>query len=242
MTPSLSEMAEAVWVTWPGEATVPGDAFTLRQSGDDSRRSRAATANRAASDAEIATAAATMRGWGQPAMFWVPGDAPEFEAQLSALGYAAHDASWYYIAPVSVLAARTPPRVSTFEIWEPLAIMADIFAATGTSHARQGVMARADCPKTTILGRVDAKPAGVTYVGAHGALAMVHAVGVLPQHRRKGLAAQMMAQAAIWAGRHGCEWIGLAVGQGNEGACALYASLGMEAVGSYHYRTLPEQP
>ncbi|MEM1374480.1 MAG: GNAT family N-acetyltransferase [Pseudomonadota bacterium] len=237
MTLSTREIAEAVWVTWPGEATVDGGAFTLRRSGDDSRRSRAATANRAVSDAEIATAAQTMRSWGQPAMFWVPGDAPDFEAQLSALGCTSHDASWYYVAPVSMLAARTPPRVSTFEIWEPLAIMADIFAATGTSRDRQGVMARAQCPKTTIFGRVDAKPAGVAYVGAHGPLAMVHALGVLPEHRRKGLAAHMMAQTAIWAAGQGCTQIGLAVGQANAAACALYASLGMEAVGHYHYRT-----
>ncbi|MEL7301328.1 MAG: GNAT family N-acetyltransferase [Pseudomonadota bacterium] len=238
--PSLPEIAAAVWATWPGEAVTATPAFALRRSADDSRRSRAATRNRPVSDAEIADAAETMRGWGQPAMFWVPSDQAEFGAQLAALGYADHDHSVYYGAPVEVLAARTPPRTATFEIWEPLAIMADIWAATGTSHARQEVMARATCAKTAILGRVDNAPGGAAYVGAHGGVAMVHAVGTLPQHRRKGLGAQMMAQAAIWAARQGATWITLAVGAGNATARALYASLGMAPVGEYHYRTLPE--
>lgn len=239
-TPTTRQMAEAVWATWPGEAAIAGDAFDLRKSSDDSRRSRAATANRVATDEEIAEAAAAMRGWGQPAMFWVPGDEPDFEAQLETLGYRDHDHSYYYAAPVGPMAERVPPRIATFEIWEPLAIMADIFAATGTSPGRQEVMQRAACPKTAILGRVGDDPAGVAYVGAHDGIAMVHAVGVLPQHRRQGLAAHMMAQAAIWAKGQGCGWVALAVGAGNEGARALYASLGMSAVGSYHYRSLPE--
>ncbi|MCH2076318.1 MAG: GNAT family N-acetyltransferase [Rhodobacteraceae bacterium] len=238
--PTTRQMAEAVWATWPGEAAIPGGAFDLRRSSDDSRRSRAATSNRTATDAEIAEAADTMQSWGQPAMFWVPGDAPAFEAQLDGLGYAGHDSSYYYGAPVGPMAERVPPRIATFEIWEPLAIMADIFTATGTSLSRQEVMARAQCPKTAILGRVGDDPAGVTYVGAHEGIAMVHAVGVLPQHRRQGLAAHMMAQAAIWAERNGCAWVGLAVGAENHGARALYASLGMAPVGSYQYRSLPE--
>ncbi|MEO1796411.1 MAG: GNAT family N-acetyltransferase [Pseudomonadota bacterium] len=238
--PSLPEIGATVWATWPGKAVTPTPAFDLRRSGDDSRRARAATLNRPATDAEVAEAAATMRSWGQPAMFWVPSDQPELEAQLSRLGYLDHDHSVYYGAPVEVLAARTPPRLSTFEIWEPLAIMADIWAATGTSPARQEVMARATCPKTAILGRVDAQPAGVTYVGAHGATAMVHAVGTLEKHRRKGLGAQMMAQASLWAAGAGCTWITLAVGAGNTAARGLYASLGMTPIGTYHYRSLEE--
>ncbi|MEM1235803.1 MAG: GNAT family N-acetyltransferase [Pseudomonadota bacterium] len=236
--PTIPQIAEAIWVTWPGEDVTDSPAFTLRKSSDDSRRSRAATAKRSATDDEIAEAAATMHSWGQPAMFWVPSDHPELDAQLDRLGYVDHDHSVYYAGLTADLAARKPPRVSTFEIWEPLAIMADIWAATGTSPGRQEVMARADCAKTAIFGRVDAQPAGVAYVGAHNGIAMLHALGTLPEHRRKGLAAHMMAQAAIWAARAGCDWIALAVARGNDPARALYASLGMAPVGSYHYRSL----
>jgi len=66
---------------------------------------------------------------------------------------------------------------------------------------------------------------------------MLHALVVDPKHRRKGLAGHMMAQAAIWAARQGCDWLTLAVGAQNTPARALYASLGMRAVGSYHYRS-----
>ena len=236
--PTIANIAEAIWVTWPGEESIPTPAFTLRRSGDDSRRSRAATANRAVSDTDIAEAAQTMRGWGQPALFWVPSDQPELDAQLERLGYRAHDHSIYYGAPTATLAQHPPPPVTCFEIWEPLAIMADIWNETGTSPGRQEVMARATCPKTAIFGRMDAQPAGAAYVGANDGLALLHALATLPQHRRKGLGAHMMAQAGIWAARQGCDWLALAVGRDNGPACALYASLGMVPVGSYHYRSL----
>ncbi|MEM9436514.1 MAG: GNAT family N-acetyltransferase [Pseudomonadota bacterium] len=238
MNLSIPDIAATVWATWPGEAVTDSPAFQLRRSSDDSRRSRAATAKRPASDTEVTEAAHMMQSWGQPAMFWVPSDQMELDRQLASLGYKDHDHAVYYAAPATTLAARKPPRVSTFEIWEPLAIMADIWVATGTSAGRQEVMARATCPKTAIFGRVDAQPAGVAYVGALGNLAMVHAVGTLPEHRRKGLGAHMMAQAAIWAERQGCAWITLAVSATNAPARALYASLGMQPVGSYHYRSL----
>ncbi|MEM9853218.1 MAG: GNAT family N-acetyltransferase [Pseudomonadota bacterium] len=233
----ISRLARAVWVTWPGEDSVETPAFTLRRSRDDSRRSRAASAHRDVSDAEIAQAAEMMAGWGQPAMFWVPSDAPALDAQLARLNYRSHDGAHYYLIEAASLAARPIPPVTTFEIWEPLAIMADIWAEQGTSRARQEVMARAKCPRVSIFGRVDARPAAAAYIGADGEVAMLHALVTLPQHRRKGLGGHVMAQAARWASRQGCRWLGLAVSEGNIAARALYASLGMVAVGSYAYRS-----
>jgi GNAT superfamily N-acetyltransferase len=65
---------------------------------------------------------------------------------------------------------------------------------------------------------------------------MIHAVEVRPALRRKGAARQMLNAAAHWAAEQGADRLALAVTEANAGARALYASLGMQPVGQYHYR------
>ncbi|MGR3435135.1 MAG: GNAT family N-acetyltransferase [Shimia sp.] len=237
----IAALAEAVRVTWPAEETLTVGPFTIRRASDDSRRTRCATTEGDASDAEIAAASDAMRALGQPVLFYADDRHGALDARLAARGLVAADAAAYYAAPVARL-SRTPPAMTAFEVWPPLAIMAELFAATGTPRPRQAVMARAACPRTAILGRADDRPGGVAYVGAHDGIAVVHALGVVPALRRRGLAGHMMAQAALWAGRQGCSTLGLAVGARNDGAQALYRALGMERVGGYHYRTEEETP
>lgn len=101
-------------------------------------------------------------------------------------------------------------------------------------------MERAVGPKTTFLGRCDDQPAGTLFVALDGDIAMVHAVEVSSPHRRKGLAKHMMAAAAFWAQDRGARHLALLTTKENGAANPLYASLGMDVVGSYHYRQLPE--
>jgi len=65
---------------------------------------------------------------------------------------------------------------------------------------------------------------------------MAHALEITPQNRRKGLAAWIMRQAAHWAKANGAVWMSVLCTQANDGANGLYASLGMQVVGQYHYR------
>ena len=65
---------------------------------------------------------------------------------------------------------------------------------------------------------------------------MLHALEVLPHQRRKGVGVWMMRQAAYWAADQGAEELVVICTRANTGANALYASLGMRAVGQYHYR------
>jgi GNAT superfamily N-acetyltransferase len=71
----------------------------------------------------------------------------------------------------------------------------------------------------------------------------VHALDIVPEQRRQGLAAWMMRAAAHWAADWGTEWLTVVCTQENAGANALYTSLGMELAGQYHYRMLqpPEE-
>ena len=53
---------------------------------------------------------------------------------------------------------------------------------------------------------------------------MVHALHVLPAHRRQGAATLILRAAAKWAAGHGAEVLSLIVTQGNHAANPLYAA------------------
>ena len=97
-------------------------------------------------------------------------------------------------------------------------------------------MTRASAPKTSFLGRTQDRPAGTAFAAIHDGVAMLHALEILPAHRRRGLGAAMMRAAADWALDQGAATFSLLVTRENEPALGLYASLGFTAVGHYHYR------
>ena len=123
----------------------------------------------------------------------------------------------------------------------PLACMAEIWAADDVGPARLAVMGRASDPRTWLLGRLDDRPTGCAFVAVSGGVAMLNALVVAPQARRRGLAAHMVQGAAAWAAAAGAATFGLAVTQGNAPARALYQSLGMAEAARYHYRIAPEE-
>ena len=129
-----------------------------------------------------------------------------------------------------------PPPMTGFAIWPPLSIMADLWAEGGIDAARLAVMERAQGPKTGILGRIDDRAAGVAFVAMRGDVAMLHALEVTVDQRRKGAARQIMAHAANWAAGQGARCLCLVTTGDNAPSNALYASLGMERVAQYHYR------
>ena len=112
----------------------------------------------------------------------------------------------------------------------------EIWAEGGIGSARLAVMERADGPKTTILGRDGNSPAGTVFVAMQNGVAMLHAMEVATAFRRRGLARKMIAAVGHWAADHGTSHVALLVTKANAGANALYASMGFEVVGEYHYR------
>ena len=154
----------------------------------------------------------------------------------AARGYRVVDPVVVYHAPVADLATQRPPPISTFCLWPMLQIMRDLWAEGGVGPGRIAVMDRAAGPKTAILGRVNDRAAGVAFVAGDGPAAMLHALHVVPDQRRQGIAVKMMRAAAFWAQDQGLSDLFLAVTEANAGARALYASLGMAIVENYHYR------
>jgi len=241
MTTGIASLAPVIAVTWPPERLQPCGPFLIAQSTGGGSRVRAARLTEAAHDgsdvttAQIAEADAAMAALDQPRLFMVLDGQTALDAQLAAMGYTVKDQTLALSIATAQIAAPPPP-VTCFQTWPPLAIQQDIWAAGGIGPDRLAIMARAEGPKFTLFGRIKDKPAASAYVGLHGKMAMLHALEVLPEARRAGLAGYMMRAAALWAQDAGADTLSVLVTRENLPAQALYTSLGFEPVGHYHYR------
>jgi GNAT superfamily N-acetyltransferase len=180
-----------------------------------------------------------MRALGQRPLFQLRGDSPELLQALDARGYTEKDETVLYALPIAGLTNKPIPRVTAFNIWEPLAIIREIWNTDGIGPARVSVMERA-AAKTSVLARWNEKPAGAAFAAAHQKIAMVHGLVVLPHQRRQGVAEWLMRSAAFWGEAQGAEHMAVLCVAKNAGANALYQSLGFVQVGRYHYRQSPE--
>ncbi len=223
--------------TWPAARRFDQGNWTLREGQGGGQRVSAATARGPVGRVEVQQAEAAMREMGQTPLFMIRQDDTAVDRLLAQSGYALVDPVTFYTLPIENLTDVPMPRVTAFTIWEPLAIMTEIWAKGGIGPARLAVMARAKV-KTGVLARWNEQPAGVAFAAMHDGICMVHAVEVLAHQRRQGVAEWMMRAAAFWAQAHGGRKMAVLCVEENEAANALYRSLGFAPTGGYHYRKL----
>ncbi|GGB06150.1 GNAT family N-acetyltransferase [Allosediminivita pacifica] len=239
MTLAQARLFDAIDTTWPTAARVTTGPWVLREGRGGGKRVSAATLSGELRDGDIPTAEEAMRRMGQAPLFMLRPGEEALDSTLADLGYETVDVTRLRVCPVWQLTDREIPRVTTFTLWEPLAIMREIWAEGGIGPDRLAVMERVSTPKTAILGRIDDHPAGTAFCALDGDVAMVHALEIRQAHRGKGLGGWIMRAAAAWAEAQGAAWMTCLHTQQNAGAEALYSSLGMTDIGSYHYRILP---
>ena len=240
--PDLTRLFDTLDATWPAAAKVDTGPWTLREGRGGGKRVSAATSRDAWRVDDLTAAETAMRLMGQEPLFMIrPGllvGDETLDIALDSQGYELVDETQLWLAPIDRLTDMKLPRVSAFAIWEPLAIMREIWEDGEIGEARQRVMDRAAGPKTGLFGRVSDRPAGAGFCAIHGDTAMVHALHIKEEHRGKGLGGWMMRCAAIWAASKGARWISCAATARNDAASALYTSLQMDVAGRYHYRIL----
>lgn len=229
-------MFEVLDGTWPAAAVHAAGPWLVREGRGGGRRVSSATVASEGGESWVGAVEAAHQSLGQPPLFCLRGGQEGLDRELASQGYRIADPVVMYSIPTAVLASEPPARLSTFPIWPPLAIMTEIWADGDIGPERLSVMGRVTGKKTSILGRAGDRAAGAGFVAIHGDVAMVHALQVLPDQRRQGLARNMMRAAAVWASGHGAGHIALAVTKANSAANALYAGLGMHIVDHYHYR------
>ncbi|SFS22169.1 GNAT family N-acetyltransferase [Yoonia litorea] len=238
--PSVEKLYAVIDGTWPAFAKRAVGPWVIRIDGKGGSRVSAATVEADFTNFDISDAEAAMREVGQVPLFMIREADADLDEMLAARGYQIKDPVNLYAAPVARIATERPPPVTAFTVWPPLAVQAEVWAAGGIEQGRLDVMDRARHPKTTILGRLNDRPAGTVFAGIAADCAMIHALEIAADHRRQGLARHLTRAVAFWAQEHGADYLTLVTTQANEGANALYTSLGMTLVGQYHYRILPE--
>lgn len=236
----IVDLMPVIAATWPAAETRQVGPFTVQSGAGGGQRVSAARltdpASEDATDADIDTAIAALAGFGQPPLFQVLGHQAALDARLAARGLILRDRTLAMVVPCADVAAAPPP-VTCFAIWPPLAIQTEIWAAGGIGPARLAVMDRAAAPRMSFFGRANDRPAGTAFAAIHHGVAMLHALEIMPPQRRQGLAARMMRAAADWALGEGADSFAILVTSENRPALGLYASLGFQAVGQYHYRS-----
>lgn len=236
---SADQLFEAIDQTWPPARRFEFGKWILREGRGGGQRVSAATVLGQVDRDDIDQAATAMREMGQPPLFMIRDGDAALDGTLAAIGYAVVDPVTLYTLPIHQLTDVPIPRVTAFTIWEPLAIMAEIWKTGGVGPARLDVMARAKI-KTGVLARWNEQPAGVAFAGVHENICMAHAVEVLPHQRRQGVAEWMMRAAAFWGQAQGATDMAVLCVDQNKGANALYRSLGFAPAGVYHYRKLSD--
>ncbi|OAN80037.1 hypothetical protein A8B78_11225 [Jannaschia sp. EhC01] len=236
---NIADLIPVLAATWPAADSQTVGPFTVPSHDPGGNRVSAARLTiptaRSASEEALAAAQAAMEAQGRRPLFQVLDHQMPLSDMLDAQGYTARDHTDAMVIRATDLAA-TPPPVTAFTIWPPLAIQTELWEAGGITAPRRAIMDRATCPKTSLFGRILDKPAGAGYIGIHGDIAMLHALDVALAGRRKGLAIHMMRTAAKWAADNGATWLSILVTRENAAAQGLYTSLGMKPVGTYVYR------
>ncbi len=235
--PTAHRLYDVNDATWPPEKMHRLGPFTIRRGGDGGQRvSSTSLWQEHFTEADIDVAEQAMEGMAQPRLFMIRDNDQALDAALEARGYFIKDPVTLFAGPSASLAAHDPKGLVAIDASEPMAVMAEIWETGGIAASRLDVMRRATGPKACFLGRTDDQPAGVAYVGSDKNIAMMHALEILPDLRRKGLALQMMGAMGAWALRNGADIFSLVVLTQNDAACGLYRKLGMVKIGQYHYR------
>jgi GNAT superfamily N-acetyltransferase len=238
-------LPQALAQSWPSARSFALGPFTIRSGMGGGKRVSAGSLTCAQwQPDDLIVAEGAMRDLGQTPLFVIWPDRPAqgaFDQALAQRGYDKVDPCMGYIACIADILIQNVDISNTYSVWPPLAICDDLWQSAGITAARRAVMARAQGAKTAILARYGDDPAGVCFAAIVGKTAMVHAIEVMPQHRRQGSAQKLIHRAAIWAQQQGAVNLGLVVTVSNTPACALYAKIGMQVWGTYHYRQLRQE-
>jgi GNAT superfamily N-acetyltransferase len=128
--------------------------------------------------------------------------------------------------------------VKAFTIFPPLAIQRELWRANHIPPSKIEIMDRVKTHKTTIFGRINARPAASAFVAVSNKFAMVHALVVDKKCRRQGMGKFVMQKVGSWAHQMGAKSVVALCTEKNCSANILYKSLGMQVIGKYHYRVL----
>jgi GNAT superfamily N-acetyltransferase len=233
--------------SWPAHEARLVDGWVVRIStGYSGRANSVATIAFEGRDAgaTIANVEALYRQAGLVPQFQItPATEPQnLAAMLSARGYVPDPQSFVMFADADLTALRGPASQNDIRA-EYLEPRDDAFAALtiAGSHTKEdgeerlNILERIAHPTACIVLRVDGMPASSGACVATGEWAAIYVMRTESQFRRRGLAARVLREAALWARKSGANKLYLQVDGENHGARALYARTGFRDAYAYTY-------
>ena len=182
---------------------------------------------------------------GLPALFRItPFVKPaNLEAELVARGYEAFEPTRVQLVRLD-LPPEAPP-VADIDFVTPTA--AAFAEAVGVIQETTPVQQAAylermiQSPLTTRAGIAvqDGRPVGTGTVMLEDGIAGVFTMGTVPDMRKRGIAAGILAAMLCWAWEHGASHAYLQVSADNRNAISVYRKFGFVDAYTYHYRGLP---
>lgn len=182
--------------TWPAARCLRVGPWNIREGNGGGQRVSAATLEKHRHAFDVAEAEQAMRDLGQVPLFMVRDQDNALDADLSARGYVLHDPVVIYATHCANLGVPAPDPLSGFAHWPPLAITADLWLTGGIGPKRLQVMDRVSLTKAAVLGRIGDRPSGVAFVAVDETTAVLHALYVPAEHRRRGGGEAILRHAA----------------------------------------------
>ncbi|MEM1382507.1 MAG: GNAT family N-acetyltransferase [Pseudomonadota bacterium] len=241
--PSLARFAEASDATWRGERVETLGGWHIRFGPGAGNRACTAWARGdpgMSLGAAIDAVEAAYRATGAAPRFQLWPQDGALDTALEVRGYRGYGRSLVLARPANGDWPAMPEGTMLVTVRAPLAMLSEIWEEDGINPPRRAVIDRAAEPKACLLGRVGQRSAGAVAVLSHGDIAVVNALLVRRQHRRKGLGLALMLGAAQFAAGIGARYLAHSVSEDNDPAIALYRGLGFQEIGAYHYRVLEE--
>ncbi|MDT0681334.1 GNAT family N-acetyltransferase [Roseicyclus sp. F158] len=234
---------EVLWraaaATWPPARVLDVEGWQVADGQGGGKRVSSARPLAPGAVPELAAMERAQGALGQTPLVQVRGGEDALDAALDAAGYAVVDPTRLLVTAVAALPTGGEADGRYIIEDAPLPRQREIWADGGIGAARLAVMARAASPRASLMGRVEDDVAGTAHIAAAEGIAVVHALEVAQEYRRRGVAAQIMEAAAIWAEEQGADRLAVLVTRANGPANALYEGLGMTEAGHYHYRIKP---
>ena len=231
-----SSIFETIDLTWPAEEFLELPEWKLRKSIKGGKRVSAVTAIGKSGIPAIQFVENTLEEWCQDKLFMIKAGENSLDEALKERGYCIVDPTNIWSISAEVLSMQQIPPVTAFSIFPPLAIQREIWTANGIDSSRIEIMDRVKTPKTTIFGRINAKPAASAFVAVSNKIAMVHALVVDHKFQRQGMGKHVMQKVGVWAHQQGAESVVVLCTKQNQSANNFYKILGMKVIGEYHYR------
>lgn len=235
--PDAARIMAAIRATWPPSRLDPVGPFDLPAEREGTRRATAARL-RAGETADAVAIAAVEAARPGTVFATIDGVEDALADLLSARRYAMTGASDLMAGPLHPL-PDTPPPVSGFAHWPPLAICDTLWSAEGNEATRRNPAFRAPEPKAAILLRFEDRAAGAMFAAVHDGIAVLHMVTTTPRFRRRGVGLTGLHHALRWAASTGADHIALPVEADNAAAIALYERAGLVRRGGYRYWSPP---